>query len=482
MDYPRSCLISSERDQRVSHLWLASAVLTATIAIAASMVAVRHQADLTRPVGEGELFAHDAGLAAALLTDTLDPASAVRVARNDLRIEAVSLLDADLTFIASSSRNLVGNTLDSPFFHGNPMPLRALAAPVGLPLLMDGIEEWPAEAVLYQVMRPLTDGRIALLVYDLQVLTERRAIPRGIHPETLQLAGISMLFGVMTLVLAAGRAGARRRITRSLEESLTLQARAQELAIHNEDLDQARSAAERALALAEEKNRIRSEFVLMINHELNTPLTGVVTSAELLAAHPEMPAGDRGELLADMVREGDKLRGLIDRMLTVARIENQGLGYSLRRIEAAALVESIRRTALTGTVLASTNSAVMTDPEGLAALVASLTENARTHGAENVAVDFLASLPFEPDLMIGSPSDAGIWVAVRDDGPGIDLEFLPRIFEKFEKRSDSPGTGLGLYLARLIAEAIGASIAVKTGPNGTTMAVGVALAREAAAA
>jgi signal transduction histidine kinase len=84
--------------------------------------------------------------------------------------------------------------------------------------------------------------------------------------------------------------------------------------------------------------------------------------------------------------------------------------------------------------------------------------------------------------MIGSPSDAGIWVAVRDDGPGIDLEFLPRIFEKFEKRSDSPGTGLGLYLARLIAEAIGASIAVKTGPNGTTMAVGVALAREAAAA
>jgi signal transduction histidine kinase len=330
-------------------------------------------------------------------------------------------------------------------------------------------------------MRPLDDGRIAVMVYDLQELTERRAIPRGIHPETLQLAGVAMFFGVMTLVLAAGRAGAHRRVRRSIEESAALQARARELATHNEELDLARSAAERALALAEEKNRIRSEFVLMINHELNTPLTGVVTSAELLAAHPEMPAADRGQLLVDMVREGDKLRGLIDRMLTVARIENQGLGYSLRRIEAATLVELLRPATHPETLVAPAATAVMTDPEGLVALVASLTENARTHGARTVAVEFLQALPFEPDLIVGT-ANAGMWVAVRDDGPGIDQEFLPRIFEKFEKRSDSPGTGLGLYLARLIAEAIGASIAVKSGPGGTTMAVGVALAREAAAA
>ncbi|MEX1207308.1 MAG: HAMP domain-containing sensor histidine kinase [Acidimicrobiia bacterium] len=452
------------------------------IALTAAIVAVRHQADLTRPVGEGELFTHDAGMAADLLSGALDPSRAVREARNALRIEAVSLLDDNLTFIASSSGNLVGSSLDTPFFGGNPMPLRALAAPIGLPVLIDGIEEWPADAVLYQVMRPLDDGRIAVLLYDLQELTERRAIPRGIHPETLQLAGVAMFFGVMTLVLAAGRAGAHRRVRRSIEESAALQARARELATHNEELDEARSAAERALALAEEKNRIRSEFVLMINHELNTPLTGVVTSAELLATHPEMPAADRGQLLADMVREGDKLRGLIDRMLTVARIENQGLGYSLRRIEAATLVELLRPATQTGTLVAPAAIAVMTDPEGLVALVASLTENARTHGAKTVAVDFLETLPFEPDLIVGTPANAGMWVAVRDDGPGIDQEFLPRIFEKFEKRSDSPGTGLGLYLARLIAEAIGASIAVKSGPDGTTMAVGVALAREAAAA
>lgn len=457
--------------------------MTATIAVIAAVVAVRHQADLTRPVGEGELFAHDAAIAADLLTGTLDPSRAVRGARNQLRIEAVSLLDDEYTFIASSSRNLVATTLDSPFFLGNPMPLRALAAPVGLPVLIDGIEEWPADAVLYQVMRPLSDGRVAVLLYDLQELTERRAIPRGIHPETLQLAGLSMFFGVMTMVLAAGRAGARRRIRRSMDESLALQSRARELAIHNEELDRARSAAERALALAEEKNRIRSEFVLMINHELNTPLTGVVTSAELLAAHPEMAPEDREALLNDMVREGDRLRSLITRMLTVARIENQGLGYSLRSAEASTVAESIRRAVHPKTVMVAPEAvSIMTDPEGLVALIASLTENARTHGAHNVVIDFLGSLPFEPDLVVGMAPVPGIWIAVRDDGPGIGRDFLPRIFEKFEKRSESPGTGLGLYLARLIAEAIGASIAVSTGPEGTTMAVGVGLVQVAAAA
>ena len=470
-------------DRRASRLWLASAAATALIAVAAVIVAVRVQAEATRPVGEGELFAHDTAMAADVLTGSDDPYEAVRRVRNSLTIEAVSLVDANLTHLASTSPNLLGTRLEIPFFQGSTIPLRALAAPLGQPVLVDGIEEWRANDVLYQVMKPLEDGRIAVLVYDLQELAARRAIPDGIRPETLQIAGAGLFFALMTLVLLAGRAGARRRIRRAIEKSTALEQRARELAVHNTELDKARSAAERALALAEEKNRIRSEFVLMINHELNTPLTGVVTSAELLAAHPDMPDEDRQALIDDMVREGDQLRALIGRMLTLARIENQGLGYTLRATEAQALAADLRGAAPSATVVDPPGTLpVMVDPEGVVSLITSLAENARTHGAGNVTIEFFQTLPFEPDLMVGVAADAGLWVSVRDDGPGIDPEFLPRIFEKFEKRSDRPGTGLGLYLARLIAEEMDASIAVSTGPSGTTMAVGVGLARESVAA
>ena len=93
-----------------------------------------------------------------------------------------------------------------------------------------------------------------------------------------------------------------------------------------------RSNCSRALAAEQETNRIRSEFVLMINHELRTPLTSVVTGAELLA-DDGLGDSDRRELVGDMIRDGHRLEGIISQMLTVARVENRGLNYTLRRTD-----------------------------------------------------------------------------------------------------------------------------------------------------
>jgi signal transduction histidine kinase len=71
---------------------------------------------------------------------------------------------------------------------------------------------------------------------------------------------------------------------------------------------------------------------------------------------------------------------------------------------------------------------------------------------------------------------------IEDDGPGIDISFLPRAFEKFEKDSRSSGTGLGLYVARKMAEALDASILVSTSAAGTTFAVAVPVTAGAEAA
>ena len=234
----------------------------------------------------------------------------------------------------------------------------------------------------------------------------------------------------------------------------------------------------KALEAEQETNRIRSEFVLMINHELRTPLTSVVTGAELLA-NDGLAEEDRRELVADMIRDGHRLDGLISQMLTVARVENRGLSYTLRRTTVGTVLDTLRLAGASGNLTISGDHLVAeslnTDPQALMQLILSLADNAITHGATSVAVNVERTLPFVPMKTIGEEPSPAIYFLIRDDGPGIDHEFLPRAFDKFEKHSRSSGTGLGLYLARLMAEAIDGSILVHTGSEGTVMALAIPL-------
>lgn len=107
----------------------------------------------------------------------------------------------------------------------------------------------------------------------------------------------------------------------------------------------------------------------------------------------------------------------------------------------------------------------------LTQLVASLVDNAYTHGATSVELDCSSAPPSDPHLVVGVTPDRSAAISVIDDGPGIKPAFLPRAFEKFEKDSRSAGTGLGLYMARLMAEAIGAALHIWTSPEGTTISI-----------
>jgi len=232
----------------------------------------------------------------------------------------------------------------------------------------------------------------------------------------------------------------------------------------------------KALEAEQETNRIRSEFVLMINHELRTPLTSVVTGAELLI-DDSLAVDDRRQLVEDMIRDGHRLDGLIGQMLTVARVENRGLSYNLRRTTVQGVLEMLRRTGDGGRLTVGgdhlADEVVNTDPQALIQLLLSLADNAITHGATRVTVEVERSFPLRSMQAVGEEPKPALYFLVRDNGPGIDHDFLPRAFDKFEKQSRSSGTGLGLYLARLMAEAIEGSIMVHTTPGGTVMAVAV---------
>ena len=88
-------------------------------------------------------------------------------------------------------------------------------------------------------------------------------------------------------------------------------------------------------------------------------------------------------------------------------------------------------------------------------------------GASEVEVLGITRPLIEGAHRIGTRPPTPVYFVVSDDGPGIDPEFLPRAFEKFEKNSNSPGTGIGLYMVQVMVEAMVGSIEVATSPRGT---------------
>jgi signal transduction histidine kinase len=255
-------------------------------------------------------------------------------------------------------------------------------------------------------------------------------------------------------------------------ESEVLREQSRKLEEANVDLAEARQRAEDALAMAEEKMRIRSEFVLMINHELRTPLTSVVTGAELMV-DGDLDEAERRELIDSMVANGKRLNEIIDQILAVARIENRGLGYELVKTSLSETCDSVGAGLDEETREYADRVLVRTDVKTLALILSSLSDNARTHGAQEVVLQCSGRSVIQPMLEIGDRPRQAAYFTVSDDGPGIDPDFLPRAFEKFEKNSFSSGTGLGLYMVQLMVAALGGSVAVETSPAGTIFQIAV---------
>jgi len=440
------------------------------------VAAFRIQNEASQPIGEGQVFVADADSIGHLIDNRLELDEAVRHARNSLAVEAVSIVDPSGEVVASTSDSLMGVELTNPLlaFGAQSNRFVALASPVSSDIAIDGVVEWPSGSVLYQVISPLSDGRSSLVHYDLSEMLERRARPDEVQPETIRLMTLGAVFAMIGAAVIIGHTRVAKRYRDVARESELLRQQSHELELANVELQKARHAAEGALAIAEEKIRVRSDFVLMINHELRTPLTSVVTGARLLK-EGDLEAADSHQVIDAMVADGTRLQEIIDQILAVARLENQGLTSDLKVVSLDDLRASLgsSHAAIDEIDVRShrTGIRVHTDLTTLRLAVASLVDNARTHGAQSVKVGLSAEQVIRPMVEVGKRPKVGIFITVTDDGPGIPEDFLPRIFEKFEKSSFSSGTGLGLYMVRIMIEALGGSVAVSTSPFGTVFQI-----------
>lgn len=218
--------------------------------------------------------------------------------------------------------------------------------------------------------------------------------------------------------------------------------------------------------------RAKDEFIAAASHELRTPLAAMTIFLELMRRHP---GGDEQARQLEVVdRNAHRLVRLVDDLLLLAR---QDLGRTALRVApidlarvAEQAIESAGPAAAQASVrLRQTGAArvpVDGDAERLGQVIDNLLSNALKHA------------PLETDVVVDvRPTARGAAIEVRDEGPGVPEDDLPRLFDRFFQSGGgrgTEGTGLGLSVVQTIVEAHGGA-AHAWAPFGGGLAVTVEL-------
>jgi signal transduction histidine kinase len=221
---------------------------------------------------------------------------------------------------------------------------------------------------------------------------------------------------------------------------------------------------------AEELRRLsalRADFVSLVSHELRGPMASVVGCAATLRQRwRTLSPEQRESFLALIEEETSRLARLVGDVLDTSRIEAGTFSLSLGDVDLAELIHETAAVASMGqsdvrvrAVVESPLPVVRGDRDRMRQVLMNLLTNAVKY---TVAGD-------EVELEAGA-SNGLVEVVVRDHGPGIAPEEQTVIFEKFGRAAPTgptkPGAGLGLFIARSIAEAHGGTLAVESEPGG----------------
>jgi len=205
--------------------------------------------------------------------------------------------------------------------------------------------------------------------------------------------------------------------------------------------------------------RAQREFVANASHQLRTPLTGMkLRLGSAMAEAPDEPVASE---LRAVELEVDRLAGIVDRLLTMAREIEEGRETHVDAGEAATRAAERwgERAVVAGAILSASGDAgvALADPDDLDQVL-------------DVVIDNAIAYAPGPIEIVARREGSRVLVAVQDRGEGIAGDDLPRVTERFYRgRSASPGgSGLGLAIAKELAERWGGSISVTTSPGSGT--------------
>jgi two-component system heavy metal sensor histidine kinase CusS len=202
-----------------------------------------------------------------------------------------------------------------------------------------------------------------------------------------------------------------------------------------------------------------SQFSADLAHELRTPIANMLGEAQVVLTRDRTPAEYR-ETIESMIGECERLSGIVDNLLFVARVDAAREPIARKRFDARAAVEKIA--AFYQAIADDHHVAISCSGEGQ--IYADLDLFERTVG--NLVDNALRFTPENGSIQIALAEHAADFeVIVSDNGCGIAPEHLPRLFDRFyraESSRGSDGAGLGLALVKSIVDLHGGSARIQS--------------------
>ncbi len=230
-----------------------------------------------------------------------------------------------------------------------------------------------------------------------------------------------------------------------------------------QELGTIRLAYERAQRLDD----LKDEFITHVNHELRTPIMTMQGIIEFLqAARKTMPAEQETQLFAQASRNADRLVDMLTSILDVRKIEREG---TVAEVEAVGIAEALTTAREVVDPLGNrqfrvnvaAHTSAWADPHLVQQVLVNLLSNAVKYSPTDQPIDVWAQM----SPATGTPMT--MQVHIRDYGAGVPADQITFLFHRFvrlprDMASNTPGSGVGLYLSKVLTEAMGGHIWVES--------------------
>jgi PAS domain S-box-containing protein len=251
------------------------------------------------------------------------------------------------------------------------------------------------------------------------------------------------------------------RIIRPTGETIVVQASGKVIV---DDAGQATKMIGTAQDITERKEQesYREQFIANAAHELRTPLTSLLGLTELLSHSRHRMTEERVAMAFEAaVRSGQRLSVLVDNLLDLSKLQQGAVEISPEPVSVGLVSKRLLESASvpdgTSVMLEVDEDAVaLADPVRLDQVLQNLFTNAFRYGGPEIVLE-------------GRSAGRDVVISVSDNGPGVEKELIPHLFDPFARGSGSSevgGSGLGLAIVRMLVDASGGEIRYENGRAG----------------
>jgi len=230
-------------------------------------------------------------------------------------------------------------------------------------------------------------------------------------------------------------------------------------------------------AVEQGRRAVAEDLITVLAHDLRNYLSPIGARLHLIRGRAERDGREHDVREADTAIRGvGRLSRLITDLLDVARLDQGIFNIDVQPVDLGGIAREVARAFSTPdhdiVARPMTEVVVAGDAQRIQQCIENLIANAVQHSPRGASVNVTVSIDRRDDRACGL-------LEVRNEGPGIPVEIMPRLFERFVPGPGSQGLGLGLYLARRISVAHGGELEVDSRPGkGATFSLRLPLYRQ----